>query len=108
MSRSEASDYRDQGRARVIGKNAGLIRIYARRETGTLIGAEMVAPRVEHMAHLLAWAIQRELTAADVLDLPFYHPVLEEGIRSAIRALCSELNTMPPERPQDLECGPGS
>jgi dihydrolipoamide dehydrogenase len=101
-------DYRDQGRARVIGKNAGLIRIYARRETGTLIGAEMVAPRVEHMAHLLAWAIQRELTAADVLDLPFYHPVLEEGIRSAIRALCSELNTMPPERPQDLECGPGS
>ncbi|MGH6636625.1 MAG: dihydrolipoyl dehydrogenase [Gammaproteobacteria bacterium] len=101
-------DYRDQGRARVIGKNAGLIRIYARRETGTLIGAEMVAPRVEHMAHLLAWAVQRELTAADVLDLPFYHPVLEEGIRSAIRALCSELKTMPPERSQDLECGPGS
>ncbi len=57
---------------------------------------------------MLAWAIQRELTAADVLDLPFYHPVLEGGIRSAIRALCSELKIMPPERSQDLECGPGS
>ncbi|MGH8659218.1 MAG: dihydrolipoyl dehydrogenase [Gammaproteobacteria bacterium] len=101
-------DYRDQGRARVIGKNAGLVRIYARRESGTLVGAEMVGPRVEHLAHLLAWAIQRGLTAADILDLPFYHPTVEEGIRTALRALCSELKTMPPERPADLECGPGS
>ena len=29
---------------------------------GALLGAEMFGPRVEHMAHLLAWAIQARLT----------------------------------------------
>lgn len=100
--------YTDQGRARVIGENVGLVRIYARRDGGTLIGAEMFGPRVEHTAHLLAWAVQSRLTAADALTMPFYHPVVEEGIRTALRDLCARLKLRPPEQPADLECGPGA
>ena len=43
------------------------------------------------MAHLLALAIDRELTVRDLLRLPFYHPVLEEGLRSALRELAAQL-----------------
>jgi dihydrolipoamide dehydrogenase len=100
--------YDDQGRARVIGKNAGLVRIYAEREGGTLIGAEMLGPRVEHTAHLLAWAVQSRLSVERALELPFYHPVVEEGIRTALRDLCAQLKIRSPERPADLECGPGT
>jgi len=100
--------YADQGRARVIGENAGLVRIYARRDDGRLIGAEMFGPRVEHTAHLLAWAVQSRLTADDGLAMPVYHPVIEEGIRTALRDLCAHLTLRPPERPADLECGPGA
>jgi dihydrolipoamide dehydrogenase len=100
--------YADQGRARVMGENAGLVRIYARRDGGTLIGAEMFGPRVEHTAHLLAWAMQSRLTVEDALAMPFYHPVIEEGIRTALRDLCTNLALRPPERPADLECGPGA
>jgi dihydrolipoamide dehydrogenase len=102
------ASYADQGRARVIGENAGLVRIYARRDGGTLIGAEMFGPRVEHTAHLLAWAVQNRLTAVDALAMPVYHPVVEEGIRTALRDLCARLELRPPERPADLECGPGA
>lgn len=102
------ASYADQGRARVIGENAGLVRIYARRDGGTLIGAEMFGPRVEHTAHLLAWAVQSRLTANAALAMPFYHPVVEEGIRTALRDLCARLELRPPERPADLECGPGA
>jgi dihydrolipoamide dehydrogenase len=100
--------YADQGRARVMNENAGIVRIYARKDCGALVGAEMFGPRVEHTAHLLAWAIQSGLTAEDALELPVYHPVIEEGIRSALRDLCTQLKLRPPEQPRDLECGPGA
>ena len=37
------------------------------------------------MAHLLAWMIDEELTLEDILDKPFYHPTLEEGLRTALK-----------------------
>ena len=60
-------------------------------------------PAAEHLAHLLALAVERGLTVADLLAMPFYHPVLEEGLRSALRDLSKSL----PERGgSDLsECG---
>ncbi|MGH7789899.1 MAG: dihydrolipoyl dehydrogenase [Candidatus Binatia bacterium] len=100
--------YDDQGRARVMGQNAGLVRIYGRRDCGTLLGAEMVGPRVEHTAHLLAWAVQQQMTVTRALEMPFYHPVIEEGIRTALRDLCARLKLRPPENKRDLECGPGT
>ena len=80
-----------QGRAVMAQRNHGLMRIYADRESGRLTGAEMCAPAAEHMAHLLALAIERELTAQDLLRMPFYHPVFEEGLRSALRGISSQL-----------------
>ncbi len=97
--------YADQGRARVMGRNAGVVRIYADRECGALLGAEMFGPRVEHTAHLLAWAIQSRLTVEDALAMPFYHPVIEEGIRTALRDLSARLKLERPEQP--MESGPG-
>lgn len=80
-----------QGRARAGQRNKGIMRLYADAETGRLLGAEMCAPAGEHMAHLLALAIDRSLTVQDILRLPFYHPVLEEGLRTALRALAAQL-----------------
>jgi len=103
-----AVSYDDQGRARVMGRNAGHVRIYGRRDDGTLLGAEMLGPRVEHTAHLLAWAVQQQMTVLQALEMPIYHPVIEEGIRSALRDLCARLKLRPPENKRELECGPGT
>jgi dihydrolipoamide dehydrogenase len=100
--------YEEQGRAQVMGLNAGRVRIYARRDCGTLIGAEMFGPRVEHTAHLLAWAVQQQQSVECTLENPIYHPVIEEGIQTALRDLASQLKMMPPVHPEDLECGPGN
>ncbi|MBA3756205.1 MAG: dihydrolipoyl dehydrogenase [Nitrosomonas sp.] len=80
-----------QGRARASQRNKGIMRLYAEAGSGRLLGAEMCAPAGEHMAHLLALAIDRALTVQDMLRLPFYHPVLEEGLRTALRALAAQL-----------------
>ncbi len=101
-------DFTAQGRARVLRQNNGLLRVYGERGTCRLLGAELVAPRGEHLAHLLAWAIQSEMTAETALDMPFYHPVIEEGLRTALRDLCANLGRMPAPPPRDIDCGPGA
>lgn len=100
-------DYADQGRARVLNRNAGLLRLYSDAGSGILTGAEMVGPAAEHTAHLLAWAVQRKLGASDLLKLPFYHPTLEEGLRTALRDLCASMRSKPPYRREELQYGPG-
>lgn len=92
-----------QGRARTMQENHGLLRLYAAREDGRLLGAEMVAPAAEHMGHLLALAIGQKLTVHDLLRMPFYHPTLEEGLRTALRTVARQL---PPCSISDLAgCG---
>jgi dihydrolipoamide dehydrogenase len=44
------------------------------------------------MAHLLAWALQNKMTIAQMLEMPFYHPVIEEGLRTALRDLDIKLH----------------
>jgi len=92
-----------QGRARIMQGNRGLLRLYAAPDDGRLLGAEMAMPAAEHMAHLLALAIGQELTVHDLLRMPFYHPTLEEGLRTALRTIAREL---PPRALSDLaRCG---
>ena len=107
FSHGEVS-FEDQGRARVIGKNIGLLRVYGEDDTGRLLGAEMIGPAAEHMGHLLAWAIESNLTVSEVLLRPFYHPVLEEGLRSALRDLNAKLSFGPNPPLRCIDCGPGS
>jgi dihydrolipoamide dehydrogenase len=78
-------DYRLQSRAMTAMRNRGLLRVYADKSSGKLLGAEMAVPDGEHIAHLLSWAVQKELTVFETMELNFYHPVMEEGIRSALR-----------------------
>jgi dihydrolipoamide dehydrogenase len=80
-----AASFENQGRSRVMLRNRGLLHVYADTATGRLAGAEMVGPDAEHLGHLLAWAIQSGMTVARALEMPFYHPVVEEGLRTALR-----------------------
>jgi dihydrolipoamide dehydrogenase len=83
--------FADQGRARILMRNKGLVNVYADLATGRFLGAEMLAPGGEHLAHLLAWALQNRMTVEQMLAMPYYHPVLEEGLRTALRDVSSKL-----------------
>ncbi|WP_141731192.1 dihydrolipoyl dehydrogenase [Oligoflexus tunisiensis] len=85
------ASYEDQGRAKIMGANQGAVHVYAEATSGRLIGADLIAPEAEHLAHLLAWSVQSQLTVQDMLRLPFYHPTLEEGLRTAVRDACRQL-----------------
>ena len=86
---SGTTDFGDQGRARVEARNEGALTLYAAAPDGVLIGADLVAPAGEHLGHLLAWVIQQKMTATEVLQMPFYHPTIEEGLKEALRTVCA-------------------
>jgi dihydrolipoamide dehydrogenase len=100
------ADFSDQGRARVMNRNRGCIKLYADPSTNRLIGAEMIGPAVEHLSHLVAWAVQRDAQVRDLLELPFYHPTLEEALRSALRDLCAQMHVAPAYEVGSMEYGP--
>ncbi len=99
--------FEDQGRSRVMGRNQGSLQVYGEHGSGRFLGAEMIGPAAEHIGHLLAWSVQRGDTVQQMLDSPFYHPVIEEGLRTALRHLQRALRMGPPPIERCLDCGPG-
>tara|TARA_R110002124_G_scaffold81978_3_gene215533 strand:- start:14295 stop:15713 length:1419 start_codon:yes stop_codon:yes gene_type:complete len=84
--------YEGQGRSIIKNKEKGLLHIYISKDTGVILGAELYAPEGEHLAHLLSWAVASKMTIKEALAMPFYHPVLEEGIRTALQDAYKKLN----------------
>ncbi len=99
-----SASFAHQGRARAGQRNAGRIALYADGTDGKLLGAELCAPAGEHLAHLLGLAVSQGLGVQDLLAMPIYHPVLEEGLRTALRDVSRKL---PGPRVSDLaHCAP--
>ncbi len=88
--------FEGQGRSIVKLKEIGLLRIYGEKKTGKILGAEMFGPDAEHIAHLLSWVVEQKLTVNKVLSFGFYHPVIEEGLRTALRDLRSKTDEPQP------------
>lgn len=80
------------GRSKVLGAPDNLLRVYVARQTGMLLGASMVLTHGEHLAHLLAWAIQAKQSVHDLLAMPYYHPSIEEMLQSALNSAASQIH----------------
>ncbi|MHB8949092.1 MAG: dihydrolipoyl dehydrogenase [Rhodoferax sp.] len=100
--------FEDQGRSRVMLRNKGILKVYGEQGSGLFLGAEMFGPAAEHIGHLLAWAAQQQMTVSSMLEMPIYHPVIEEGLRSALRDLNHKLHIGPPVIERCMDCGPGA
>lgn len=98
--------FENQGRSRVMLQNKGMLRVYAEYQSGRFLGAEMIGPRAENIGHLLSWAAQAGLTVEAMLDMPFYHPVVEEGVRTALRDLAHHLQHEPAHDCPCVDCTP--
>jgi dihydrolipoamide dehydrogenase len=81
------------GRSKILGAQDNLVRIYADRASGRLLGASLISTHGEHLAHLLAWAVQRAESVTTLLAMPYYHPSVEEMVQSALKDAAQQLAT---------------
>ncbi len=94
--------FEGQGRSIVKLKEIGMLYIYGHKNSGKILGAELMGPDAEHLAHLISWSIAQDLTVYDMLAMPFYHPVVEEGLRTALRSLRGKVDERPEVGPLEI------
>jgi dihydrolipoamide dehydrogenase len=82
-----------QGRTKVMVRSHGHLRAYADRQSGCLLGAEMIVPDGEYLGHFLAMAIESKMTVQDILQTPFYHPTVMEGLEDALKAIIQQMDS---------------
>lgn len=81
------------GRSRVLHAPSNLVRVYASRKDGRLLGASLMSVKGEHLAHQLAWATHRGETVDSLLEMPYYHPTVEEMLQSALKDAARQIHT---------------
>ncbi len=67
-----------QSRSTIALEKHGVVRLYLEKKSEKVVGAELCGPRVEHLAHLIALAIETKCTLHDLQSMPLYHPTFEE------------------------------
>jgi len=75
------------GRSKIMQAPHHVLRLYADASSRKLLGASVFCAGGEHLAHQLAWAVQRGETVESLRDLPYYHPTVEEMIDNALKEL---------------------
>lgn len=91
------------GRALIMGKNKGVMRVYVDKTNAKVLGATLVSVKGENVGHLLAWAIQQGLTVFDIVRLPFYHPVIEEALQACFYDVLKKLEISSTDKILELE-----
>ena len=91
------------GRALIMGKNKGIMRVYVDKTNARVLGATLVSVKAENIAHLLAWSIQQGLTVFDILRMPFYHPVIEEALQACFYDVLKKLDIKSQAKILELE-----
>ena len=83
--------YDDQGKGEIVGEKHGLVLLTADRKTGKILGAAGVGPHVIDYAHTMMVALHQNLTVAEFLKIPSYHPTLGEIWTYVAEELIEEL-----------------
>ena len=78
-------------RHEIYNDQRGMMQVYADKGTGTLLGAEIFGRGAEHMAQTLVLAIEHGLSVDEILQMPVYHPSLEEVMKGALDKAQSKL-----------------
>jgi len=77
----------ETGRAITMDVSHGISKLVADRRTGELLGAQLLGPRADDLIHILSVHMYHRGTAAQLLEMPWYHPTLAEVLLSQAREL---------------------
>ncbi|MGA1605377.1 MAG: dihydrolipoyl dehydrogenase family protein [Planctomycetota bacterium] len=77
----------ETGRAITMDVQHGLWKLVADRRTGEVLGAQIFGPRADDLVHVISTAMYHRTTAAQLLEMPWYHPTLAEVALSLARQI---------------------
>ena len=68
-----------------MGTRHGLWKLIADRKSGEILGSSILGPRADDLIHVVSTLMHYRGSAADILELPWYHPTLSEVLLNVAR-----------------------
>jgi dihydrolipoamide dehydrogenase len=78
--------YKVDSRAQIFDQTQGFIKMIFELGTSRLLGAQVAGLDAVHLIAPLTLAVNRHLTAGELTEVVFPHPMISEGINKAVRA----------------------
>ncbi len=75
--------FSNSGKAYITGETEGFIKIVTDKDTGEILGAQMVGPRCSDLVHEVAVAMQGEMIIDNLAETVHSHPTLSEAVMEA-------------------------
>ena len=76
-------------RAKMQGVHGGVVKIFARRGMGIVVGGVVVGPKASELIHVISLAVSSSLTVDQVADAFTIYPSLSGSVAEAARRLHS-------------------
>lgn len=76
--------FQASAKALAARETEGFIQAVSEKETGRLLGAQIVGPHATELIHIFSVALQAGLTAEQLRAVIYAHPTLSEGVREAL------------------------
>jgi dihydrolipoamide dehydrogenase len=76
-------------------QGSGLLRVYADRRDGRILGGAMLGPGSEQLSHLLAWGVQQGLVVQELLAIPGGQVPIAQALRDALHELARRIRPVP-------------
>ncbi|MCJ7666296.1 MAG: dihydrolipoyl dehydrogenase [Actinobacteria bacterium] len=75
--------FSSNSRAYITGETEGFINIVTDKDTGEILGAQMIGPRASELVHEVAVAMNAEVPVDDLATTVHSHPTLSEAVMEA-------------------------
>ena len=75
--------FSNSGKAFITGETEGFIKVVTDKDTGEILGAQMVGPRCSDLVHEVAVAMKGELLVDNLAETVHSHPTLSESVMEA-------------------------
>ena len=83
--------FAETGRAITMDVQHGIWKLVAHKETGEILGSQILGPRADDIGHVISTVLYYHGTVNDLLKMPWYHPTVTEVLLSLARELSQKL-----------------
>lgn len=83
--------FNDHGKSILMGVTRGHVKVWAEKQRGRILGAEIVGPQAGELIHCFSGPLAMRATVHDMLRAPWYHPTLAEILTYPLEEIADAL-----------------
>ncbi len=91
---SRLLEIKDVPKARILGRTDGLVKMMAEKDSGKILGMEVLSPYAAEIIVEGAYAIRNGFSYRDIVDMPHVFPTVSESIKITAQSFLRDISMM--------------